>query len=75
MEHRTPPGFHVGYTALVSLMKRQPTDEILTKIEDTQQKLRESIDQAGELASKPIALSNSIVRTLIQRIIRRERFL
>ncbi len=33
-------------------MKRQPTDEILTKIEDTQQQLRESIDQAGELAKQ-----------------------
>ncbi len=33
-------------------MKRQPTDEMFTKIEDTQQLLRENIEQAGELVKQ-----------------------
>lgn len=33
-------------------MKRKPTDETLSKIEDTQQQLRENIEEAGELVKK-----------------------
>jgi len=33
-------------------MKRNPTNENLTKIEDTQQKLRENIEEAGELVKQ-----------------------